>query len=124
MVAGDITKAARSKMPQKPYYLVQYYLKEREAFIAINSYNMGKNITRGCAQGSCCGPILCNIEYDTVLNLKFTDHTRVVAFADYLILMMRADSISEAENIANIEMGKTAMWAKTTKQNLTKKSRK
>jgi len=35
-----------------------------------------------------------------------------VAFADGLILMIRTDSISEAENIANIDMGKIAMWAK------------
>jgi len=34
-----------------------------------------------------------------------------VAFADDLILMIRADSISEAENIANVEMGKITMWA-------------
>ena len=85
---------------------------------------MRKNITKGCAQGSCCGPILWNIQYDTVLNLQFTDHTRVVSFADDLILMIRADSISEAENIANVEMRKITMWAEKTKQNLTKKSRK
>ena len=33
------------------YYLVQDYLKEREAFTAINSCNMRKNITKGFAQG-------------------------------------------------------------------------
>jgi len=83
---------------------------------------MRKNITRGFTQGSFCGPILWNIQYDTVLNLKFTDHTRVVAFADDLTLMIRANSISEAENFANTEMGKIAMW--TEKNNLKKKSRK
>ena len=38
-----------------------------------------------------------------------------MAFADDLILMIRADSISEAENIANIEMGKITMWAENNK---------
>jgi hypothetical protein len=38
-----------------------------------------------------------------------------VAFADDLILMIRADSISEAENITNIEMGKIAKWAGNNK---------
>ena len=76
---------------------------------------MRKNITKGCAQGSCCGRILWNIQYDTVLNLKFTDHTRVVAFADDLIVMIRADSISEAENIANVGMWKFTMWAENNK---------
>ena len=109
-MAGDITKTARSKMPQKPLLPSPRLPDGKEAFIAINSYNMRKNI-KGCVQGS-CRPILWNIQYDTVLKLKFTDHTRVVAFADDLILMIRADSISEAENIANIEIGKVVMWAK------------
>jgi len=112
-VAGDITKTARSKMPQKPLLPSPRLPDGKEAFIAINSYNMRKNI-KGCVQGS-CRPILWNIQYDTVLKLKFTDHTRVVAFADDLILMIRADSISEAENIANIEMGKIEMWADNNK---------
>ena len=83
--------------------------------LKANIHTYIHNITNGFAQGSCCGPILWNIQYDTVLNLQFTDHTRVVAFADDLILMIRADSISEAENIANVEMGKITMWAENNK---------
>jgi len=110
-----LQRLREAKCPRKLYYLVQDYLKEREAFIAINTYNMRKNITKVCEQGSCCGSILWNIQCDTVLNLQFTDHTRVVAFADDLILMIIADSISEAENIANVEMGKITMWAENNK---------
>jgi len=110
-----LQRLREAKCPRKLYYLVQDYLKKREAFITINGYNMRKNITKGFAQGSCCGPILWNIQYDTVLNLKFTDYTRVVAFADDLILIIRADSISEAENIANVEMGKINMWTENNK---------
>jgi len=47
-----------------------------------------------------------------------------VGFADDLILMIRADSISEAENIANVEIGKNYNVGRKKKQNLTKKSRK
>jgi hypothetical protein len=90
-------------------------LKEREAFITINSHSMRKKITKGFAQESCCGPILWNIQYDKVHNLQFTDHTRVVAFADDLILMIRADSISEAENLENVKMGKIEMWTEKNK---------
>ena len=38
-----------------------------------------------------------------------------MAFADDLILMIRADSIREAENIANVEMDKIAKWAGNNK---------
>jgi len=73
------------------------------------------NITRGCPQGSCCDPSFWNIQYDPVLNLQYTHHTKAVAFADDLVLMIRADSIREAENIANVEMDKIAKWAGNNK---------
>ena len=38
-----------------------------------------------------------------------------MAFADDLILMIRADRISEAEKIANVEMGKITLWAENNK---------
>jgi len=119
-----LQRLQEAKCPRNLYYLFQNYLKEREAFIAMNSYNMRKNITQGCAQGSCWGPILWNIQYDTVLNLKFTDHTRVVAFADELVLIIRADSISKAESTANVEMGKVTIWAENNKTKFNGKSRK
>jgi len=76
---------------------------------------MRKNITIGCSQGSSIGPLLWNVQYDPVLKLQFTHHTRAVAFADGLLLMIRADSIREAENIANVEIDKIIIWQK--KQN-------
>ena len=95
----------KANCPRNLYYLAQDYLNERKAFITINSFNMGKNIIRGCPQGSCCGPSFWKIQYDPVLNLQYTHHTRAVAFADDLILMIRADSIREAENIAKRRNG-------------------
>jgi hypothetical protein len=38
-----------------------------------------------------------------------------VAFADDLIIMIKAESIWEAENIANVELDKIAKWAKDNK---------
>jgi len=38
-----------------------------------------------------------------------------VAFADDLILIIRADSIREAGNIAKVEMDKIATWAENNK---------
>ena len=74
-----------------------------------------KEHNKGIRTRSCCGPILWNIQYDRVHNLKFTDNAIVVAFGDDLILMIRADSIREAENIANVEMRKIKMRAENNK---------
>jgi len=63
-----------TKCPQNLYYLTQNYLKERKAVINISNHTIEKTVTRGCPQGSCCGPGLWNIQYDPILKLNYTKH--------------------------------------------------
>ena len=62
---------------------------------------MEKNITKGCPQGSCCGTGFWN-KYNSLLNLRYTNHKKKVAIADDLLFMIKAESIGETENIANV----------------------
>ena len=64
------------KCPRNLYNLTPDYLKERKAAININII-IEKRITRGCPQGSCCGPWLWNIQYNPILNLRYTKHTKL-----------------------------------------------
>jgi hypothetical protein len=74
-----------------------------------------KNITKGCPQGSCCGPGFWNIQYNSLLNLRYTNHTKTVAFAEDLVITIKADSIRVAENIVNVELSKISEWTKDNK---------
>ena len=76
---------------------------------------MGKKITKGCQKGSCCEPGFWNIQHNSLLNLRYTNHTKTIAFADALVIMIKAISIREAENIVNVEMSKISEWAKENK---------
>jgi hypothetical protein len=76
---------------------------------------MEKKITKGCPQGSCCGPGLWNIQFDPLLKLHYTNHTKAVAFADDLLIMTRAESVGEAENMVNVELNKITKWARDNK---------
>ena len=76
---------------------------------------MEKNINKVFPQESCCGPGFWNIQYNSLLNFRFTNHTKTVAFADDLVVMIKAESIREAENIANVELSKISAWAKENK---------
>ena len=58
---------------------------------------------------------MCNIYYNSLLNLNFTHRTKKIAFADDLILAIRGRTVSEAENVVNIELTKTAAWARDNK---------
>ena len=72
-------------------------------------------VTKGCPQVSCLGLGLWNILYNSLLNLQFSNRTKVIAFADDLILLTRVKTVREAENIANIELSKISAWAKDNK---------
>jgi len=74
-----------------------------------------KNITTSCPQGSCCGPGFWNIKYNSFLNLSYTNNTKAVAFADDLVIMIKAEYIREVENNANVELNKILARAKENK---------
>jgi hypothetical protein len=66
-------------------------------------------------QGSCCGPGLWSIFYNSLLNLNFTHRTKTIAFADDLILATRGKTVIEAENISNTEITKISAWTTARK---------
>ena len=47
--------------------------------------------------------------------LKFMTQTKVVAFADDLILATRGESVKVVENYSNAELSKIALWSKNKK---------
>ena len=73
--------------------------------MATNNIKIERAMSKGCPQGSCLGPGMWNIFYNSLLNLKFTSGTKVIAFADD-ILLTRGKSVSELKNTANTEMKK------------------
>ena len=73
--------------------------------------------SKSCPKGSCCGPGFCNIQYTSLLNLEFRKQTKAIAFADDLLIAVKAEVMREAENITNIEMSKLSNWAHNNKIN-------
>ena len=66
-------------------------------------------------QGSCCGPALWNVLYNALLNLDFSSHTKVIAFADDLAIMSQGKTPTEAEAYANSDLARIEKWAKENK---------
>jgi len=72
----------------------------------MNNVSVERIITKGCQQGSCCGPGFWNVLYNSLLNLDLTSHSKAIAFANDLMILTRGDSVVEAENYMNLEMRK------------------
>ena len=89
------------KCPKKLFNLSRRYFSNRTAALRGNTLNIEKLVTMACPQGSCSGSGFWNIFYNPLLHLDFTHRTRVIAFADDLMVLTRRKCTLEAENYAN-----------------------
>jgi len=101
--------------PNNLFNLARGYFTQRSAYLTTNYYRIQREVRKWCPLCSCCGPGLWNIQYNTILNLNFTKRTTAVAFADDLLVIIRGESVREAENFANIEMSRINAWSKRNK---------
>jgi len=92
--------------------------------MVTNNITIERAVSRGCPQGSCLGPGLWNIFYNSLLNLEFKSSTKIIAFADDLLLLTRGKSVRELENIANIELKKSQSGQEKIRSALKTKNRK
>jgi hypothetical protein len=102
------------RCPKNLYALALNYFSDRVATLHANTHTV-RTVTQGCPQGSCCGPGFWNIMYNDLLNLEFSSHTKVIAFADDLAIMTYGKTPKEAEVFANSDTSKIERWAKENK---------
>jgi len=95
--------------------LTENYFSDRVAIFNANTYKVERKVSMGCPQESCCGPGFWNILYNTVLNLEFSSHTKVIAFADDLVILMQRKTPYEAEVYANSDIARIEKWANDNK---------
>jgi hypothetical protein len=114
-VPSVLKSLQESGCPRSLYNLAKNYFNQRKATIVTNNIKIERAVSKGCPQGSCLRPGTWNIFYNPLLNLKFTSGTKIIAFADDLIILTRGKSISEIENIANTELTKISKWARKNK---------
>jgi hypothetical protein len=95
-----------SGCPRNLYNLTRSYLSQRQAILQTSNITLESDVTKGCPQGSCCGPGLWDLQYNLLLNLNYTNRTKAIALAEDLIIVTRGKTVREVENIANIEASK------------------
>ena len=97
------------------FNLSKSYFSNRTASLCRNTLKIEKPVTMGCPQGSCSGPGFWNILYNSLLNMDFSHHTRVIAFVDNLLVLTRGKCALDAENYANQDLKKIENWARENK---------
>ena len=83
--------------------------------MSTNSDSIERSATKGRPQESCCRPGFWNLLYNSLLKLDFKTHSKVIAFADDLIILTKGESIVEAESCINGELRKISDSAQNNK---------
>ena len=112
------------KCPRNLYNLCVSYINGRTAALILNSRKQRRSISKACSQGSAAGPGFWNIQFNSLLNLEFKKCSKLIAYADYLLILAKGKTQEEVENYANIELSKITKWARENKMTLNKQKSK
>jgi hypothetical protein len=92
------------------YNLARSYFSERVAILHTNTCRVERKVTKG-SQGSCYSPGFWNVLYNDLLNMKYSSHTKLIAFADDLAILTYGKTLSEAEAYTNSDLATIEKWA-------------
>jgi len=112
---GILASLRQLRCPGNLYKLCGSYFKDRTAFLTMNKGMTQRHISKGCPQGSASGPGFWNILYKSLLNLEYRQTTKVIAYADDLMVLIKGSNQVEVENYANIETQKITNWGRNNK---------
>jgi hypothetical protein len=99
------------RIPGNLYYLSKSYFMDRKAKLWFQNLEIEKNLTKGCPQGSACGPGFWSIIYNSLLELDLPDNSIIQGFADDTLVMVSGQSISEIQSKANIILNSVKEWS-------------
>jgi len=106
-----LNQLKQKNCPRNLFELTRSYFSERKAQIILNEHEITREVKRGCPQGSCSSPGFWIIMFDTLLKLPYLQTSKVLAFADDLLLLIEGNSIRELESNINVELKKVKTWA-------------
>ena len=96
---GIMVSLRNLRCPGNLYRLSGSYFSERTAFLTMKNCIVQKKISKGCPQGSASGPGFWNLLYNSLLlQVEYTKHTKVIAYADDLMILVKGKTQIEVEN--------------------------
>ncbi|XP_045454212.1 uncharacterized protein LOC123663588 [Melitaea cinxia] len=101
--------------PSNIYGLIHNYTTDRTVTLDHAGCRVSKTMTKGCIQGSACGPILWNIILDELLELDLPSGCRLQAFADDVLLVAAAGDLATLQNNTNHALHTIVSWGKGVK---------
>jgi len=86
---GILASLRNLRCPGNLYRLCGSYFNERTAFLTMDNCIVQRKISKGCPQGSASGLGFWNLLYNSLLNLEYTKNTKVIAYSDDLMILVK-----------------------------------
>ncbi|CAK1581407.1 unnamed protein product [Parnassius mnemosyne] len=112
-----IREMKRKKVSSEILRLVTSYLSFRSILLKYAGAEVTKSTTKGCIQGSTCGPILWNILLDPLLESISKLNVRIQAYADDILVIAKGHSANAVEEKLNPALEQVMAWGKKHKLN-------
>ncbi|RVE51677.1 hypothetical protein evm_003649 [Chilo suppressalis] len=101
--------------PKNIYKLVQGYFTDRQVSLSYANCTASKTMTKGCVQGSACGPTFWNLILDELLSTPLPPGAHIQAFADDVLLIVEGGTGAEVETIASECLNSIGRWGENVK---------
>lgn len=109
--------------PKDLYKITKNYCQDRHVEFLCPNDRTTKEITKGCPQGSVCGPIFWDLIMEELLDTLHTnnDVKTTVAYADDLLIVVEGTSRREIETKSNNILRDLNQWCKKQKLTVSQK---
>lgn len=106
--------------PRKFYKILSNYFVDRTAGVYTENTSVIIPVTRGCPQGSCSGPVLWNLMYNSLLNMqnKLPGDSLIQGYADDTVILVRHRNRDILEKLANEAILLVSNWSDSMKLNI------
>ena len=101
--------------PSNIHQLIRSYLSERQVTLPFAGAKSTKVMTKGCIQGSVCGPPFWNMILDDLLRTKLPEGCHMQAYADDVMLVVEAKDTEGLQSLTNSCLSTIECWGESMK---------
>lgn len=112
---GILSQLIKKECPDELITLIDSYLSERSVRVEYAAQSVERETSKGCIQGSTCGPILWNVLMDPLLVAAEKLETHIQAFADDVLLIASASTTEQLNKKVNTALRVVAEWGQRSK---------
>lgn len=97
------------------YNVIVSYFRDRVVVLCHGDATVSKTMSKGCIQGSVCGPTFWNLIVEDLLAFHLPPNVRIQAYADDIIVLIHGDSVAELERTAAAVLRLVEKWGNTNR---------